>query len=234
MLSGWGDPMSSTLMLPGYVSDEEAEADTSSGATGVPPIPTSSTSLSMELPMDSHHPFSVQGSLRKGIIPSPPKPPLDVLPSLPSSVWGRARLLLLDRVVVNPAWSVEQFAISAGEEDWDRIDSVTDLDAAARGLGINPDGIATVHGKKDERVNLDTHALTLSQQQQTPQPRASCLMFFKKCNRSNINPTAVVIRSHTNQQQLSWFFNVLYSITIRVQLVPPNVLNLVSVPRVPP
>ena len=38
---------------------------------------------------------------------------------------------------------------STGEEDWDRMDSASDLDAAAKGLGLYPEGAATVRGRRE-------------------------------------------------------------------------------------
>lgn len=47
---------------------------------------------------------------------------------------------------------------SAGEEeDWDRMDSASDLDAAARALGIGNDGSATVRGKGKSPYLQDPH-----------------------------------------------------------------------------
>ncbi|KAF8992512.1 hypothetical protein BDQ17DRAFT_1332263 [Cyathus striatus] len=188
---GWGDPMSSTLTLPSTESSNIGHASpmkkrrqsrlgmsglrdmlralkrsTSSNAAEVPPIPTSSTSLSTGSSMDSHQPSSVQGRRRAKTSTGPESMRSDRAspygsPPLPAKASPRRpSLASIFRLGKNRATtagsssgesrmgSVEQFAISAGEEDWDRIDSVTDLDAAARGLGINPDGTATVRGKK--------------------------------------------------------------------------------------
>ena len=43
---------------------------------------------------------------------------------------------------------------SLGDEDWDRVESASDLDHAARALGLSSDGTATVRGKKGKSPYL--------------------------------------------------------------------------------
>ncbi|KAH9846329.1 hypothetical protein C2E23DRAFT_789340, partial [Lenzites betulinus] len=53
------------------------------------------------------------------------------------------------------------------EEDWDRVESVSDLDHAARTLGLPSDGTATVRGKKGKSPYL-FHPRELSLRPETP------------------------------------------------------------------
>ncbi|KAI0773012.1 hypothetical protein BD413DRAFT_656025 [Trametes elegans] len=89
------------------------------------------------------------------------------------------------------------------EEDWDRVESVSDLDHAARALGIPADGTATVRGKKGKSPYLPQRDLRPETPRRGPDTSGSSLW---SPGESPKKPSAIppsMLQSYTRSIKLS-------------------------------